>query len=124
MGMSLMRQIVTRGRLPNPDLADFSGFCTGSTCRLLATAFTWVPIRNRNGVVAPGCIASCAVAAFRSRVTGVYLSIITQALTYALRSASPHHFASAAITDSRFQGVLASTSRTGRHAGRCSPSPA
>jgi ABC-type branched-subunit amino acid transport system permease subunit len=43
-----------------------------------------VLVRRADGVLVPGVLAFVfGWLAFRSRVTGVYLSIITQALTYA-----------------------------------------
>jgi len=58
MGMYLMRQIGPRGVYAHPLLPDFM------VPGILAFVFGWF--------------------AFRSRVTGVYLSIITQAMTFAL----------------------------------------
>jgi urea transport system permease protein len=101
MGMYLMRQIGTRGVYADPVLPDFMVFLNWKElpwywygfdqfwfampswscwCRaLLAFVFGWF--------------------AFRSRVTGVYLSIITQALTYACCwPSSATRWASAAIT--------------------------
>jgi urea transport system permease protein len=44
-----------------------------------------VPLRHADGALVPGLLAFVfGWFAFRSRVTGVYLSIITQAMTYAL----------------------------------------
>ncbi|WP_458700314.1 urea ABC transporter permease subunit UrtC [Sulfurospirillum sp. 1307] len=84
MGMYLMRQIGDRGVYGNADLPDFmvfmnlkelpwfwhgfdnffiAAFMIGAVPAILAFVFGWF--------------------AFRSRVTGVYLSIITQAMTYA-----------------------------------------
>ena len=44
-----------------------------------------ISVRAADGVLVPGLLALVfGFLAFRSRVSGVYLSIITQALTYAL----------------------------------------
>ena len=50
-------------------------------------------------VLVPGLLAFCfGWLAFRSRVTGVYLSIITQAMTYALLLASSATISASAAT--------------------------
>jgi urea transport system permease protein len=85
MGMYLMRQIGTRGTYGNAILPDFMVFLNwkqlpwywfGSDHALFAVVMA---------LLVPGLLALVfGWLAFRSRVSGVYLSIITQALTYAL----------------------------------------
>ena len=85
MGMHLMREIGDRGVYGNPDLPDFMVFLNwqelpwywmGSDSPLFAIIMC---------MAAPGLLAFLfGWFAFRSRVTGVYLSIISQAMTFAL----------------------------------------
>ncbi|GBQ63788.1 urea short-chain amide or branched-chain amino acid transporter permease [Komagataeibacter swingsii DSM 16373] len=85
MGMYLTREIGTRGVYGNPDLPDFMVFLSwkslpwywwGSNHILMAIVLVFL---------VPGILAGLfGWLAFRSRVSGVYLSIVTQALTYAL----------------------------------------
>jgi urea transport system permease protein len=85
MGMYLMRQIGDRGVYGNATLPDFMVFLdwdalpwfwAGSDSFLLTILMV---------VFVPGLLAFVFGAmAFRSRVSGVYLSIMTQAMTYAL----------------------------------------
>ncbi len=85
MGMYLMRQIGDRGVYGNPDLPDFMVFLNwtempwywaGSDSVLWMVAMVFI---------GPGLLAYVfGTLAFRSRVSGVYLSIMTQAVTYAL----------------------------------------
>jgi len=85
MGMYLMRQIGTRGVYANPILPDFMVFLNWQELPLYWYGFKWFPYALLMVMVAPGVLAFVfGWFAFRSRVTGVYLSIITQALTYAL----------------------------------------
>lgn len=85
MGMYLMRQIGDRGVYGNPDLPDFMVF-------LNWTELPWYWAGSDNVLVmillvfaGPGLLAYIfGSMAFRSRVSGVYLSIMTQAMTYAL----------------------------------------
>jgi urea transport system permease protein len=85
LGMHLMREIGDRGVYGNPDLPDFMVFLNWE-----ALPWYWLGFDNFGFAVfmvmfAPGALALIfGWFAFRSRVTGVYLSIITQALTYAL----------------------------------------
>mgnify|MGYP000624670730 CR=1 FL=1 len=85
MGMYLMRQIGARGVYGNPELPDFMVFLDWDTLPWYWIgsehfAFTAVMI-----FLVPGTLAFLfGWFAFRSRVDGVYLSIITQAMTYAL----------------------------------------
>src|ERR1700684_318151 len=85
MGMYLMRQIGTRGVYANPILPDFMVFLNWKELPVAWWGFNWFPYAMLMVVLVPGLLAlAFGWFAFRSRVTGVYLSIITQALTYAL----------------------------------------
>ena len=85
MGMYLMRQIGTRGVYANPILPDFMVFLNWKELPYAWYGFQHFPYAALMVVVVPGILAFVfGWFAFRSRVTGVYLSIITQALTYAL----------------------------------------
>ena len=85
MGMYLMRQIGARGSYANPLLPDFMVFLNYHELPWFWLGFNWFPFAMLMAVVVPGVLALVfGYLAFRSRVTGVYLSIITQALTYAL----------------------------------------
>jgi urea transport system permease protein len=85
MGMYLMRQIGDRGVYGNPDLPDFMVF-------LNLTELPWFWAGSDSIIwmvcmvfLGPGLLAFIfGSLAFRSRVSGVYLSIMTQAMTYAL----------------------------------------
>ncbi len=85
MGMYLMRQIGTRGVYAHPILPDFMVFLQYKELPLTWYGFHSFPYAMTMVLLAPGILAFVfGWLAFRSRVTGVYLSIITQALTYAL----------------------------------------
>ncbi|MEQ1649595.1 MAG: urea ABC transporter permease subunit UrtC [Hyphomicrobiaceae bacterium] len=85
MGMYLMRQIGTRGVYANPILPDFMVFLNWKELPWFWYGFHSFPIAFFMILFVPGILAFVfGWLAFRSRVTGVYLSIITQALTYAL----------------------------------------
>jgi urea transport system permease protein len=85
MGMYLMRQIGTRGVYGNPILPDFMVFLNYKELPWFWYGFDNFWFAALVVVLAPGILAFVfGFLAFRSRVTGVYLSIITQALTYAL----------------------------------------
>ena len=85
MGMYLMRQIGTRGVYGNPMLPDFMVFLGWKSLPFYWYGFEWLPYAVSMVVLVPALLALVfGWLAFRSRVTGVYLSIITQALTYAL----------------------------------------
>jgi urea transport system permease protein len=85
MGMYLMRQIGTRGVYSDPILPDFMVFLNWKELPLYWYGFQHFPYALLMIVAVPGALAFVfGWFAFRSRVTGVYLSIITQALTYAL----------------------------------------
>ena len=85
MGMYLMRQIGTRGVYGNPNLPDFMVFLGWKELPWYWFGFEWFGFAMLMAVLVPAVLAGVfGWLAFRSRVTGVYLSIITQALTYAL----------------------------------------
>lgn len=85
MGMYLMRQIGDRGVYANPELPDFMVFLNWSELPWYWYGFDSFPFALAMVLLTPGILAFVfGWLAFRSRVTGVYLSIITQALTYAL----------------------------------------
>ena len=85
MGMYLMRQIGTRGVYGDPELPDFMVFLNWHELPWYWHGFGHFWFAMLMVVVVPGLLAFVfGWLAFRSRVTGVYLSIITQALTYAL----------------------------------------
>ncbi len=85
MGMYLMRQIGDRGVYGNPDLPDFMVFLNWPELPWFWYGFDSFWFAALMVMLVPGMLAFVfGYLAFRSRVTGVYLSIITQALTYAL----------------------------------------
>src|SRR5262245_30502757 len=85
MGMYLMRQIGTRGSYAHPTLPDFMMFLNWKELPWYWYGFNHFPYAALMIVLVPGVLAFVfGWFAFRSRVTGVYLSIITQALTFAL----------------------------------------
>jgi urea transport system permease protein len=85
MGMYLMRQIGTRGVYGNADLPDFMVFLNWKELPWYWYGFEHFWFAMLMVLLVPGLLALVfGWFAFRSRVTGVYLSIITQALTYAL----------------------------------------
>jgi len=85
MGMYLMRQIGARGVYGNAELPDFMVFLNWKELPLAWYGFSHFAYALLMVVLVPGVLAfAFGWFAFRSRVTGVYLSIITQALTYAL----------------------------------------
>ncbi|MCG8612795.1 MAG: urea ABC transporter permease subunit UrtC [Pseudomonadales bacterium] len=85
MGMYLMRQIGDRGVYGNPDLPDFMVFLNWQELPWFWQGFDMFWFAMIMVILVPGILAFVfGWLAFRSRVTGVYLSIITQALTYAL----------------------------------------
>jgi urea transport system permease protein len=80
-----MRQIGTRGVYANPILPDFMVFLNWKELPFFWHGFNWFGYALLMIVLVPGVLAFVfGWFAFRSRVTGVYLSIITQALTFAL----------------------------------------
>ncbi|MEW5756167.1 MAG: urea ABC transporter permease subunit UrtC [Pseudomonadota bacterium] len=85
MGMYLMRQIGERGVYGNPELPDFMVFLNWTELPWYWYGFDQFWFAVLMVLLVPGMLAYVfGYLAFRSRVTGVYLSIITQALTYAL----------------------------------------
>ena len=85
MGMYLMRQIGDRGTYGHPVLPDFMVFLNWDSLPWFWQGFDMAWFAFAMVLLAPGLLALVfGFLAFRSRVTGVYLSIITQALTFAL----------------------------------------
>ncbi len=85
MGMYLMRQIGNRGVYANPVLPDFMVFLNYKELPWYWLGFDMFWFAMLMVVLVPGILAFVfGFLAFRSRVTGVYLSIITQAMTFAL----------------------------------------
>src|SRR5829696_5717035 len=85
MGMYLMRQIGTRGVYADPIRPDFMVFLNWPELPVYWYGFNHFVYAALMIVLVPGLLAFVfGWFAFRSRVTGVYLSIITQALTFAL----------------------------------------
>jgi len=85
MGMYLMRQIGNRSVYGNPLLPDFMVFLNWQELPWYWYGFEQFWFAALMVLLVPGLLAFVfGWLAFRSRVTGVYLSIITQALTYAL----------------------------------------
>ena len=85
MGMYLMRQIGSRGVYGNPILPDFMVFLNYKELPWFWYGFDQFWFAAIMIVLVPGTLAFVfGWFAFRSRVSGVYLSIITQAMTYAL----------------------------------------
>ncbi len=85
MGMYLMRQIGTRGVYGDPILPGFMVFLNYKELPWFWYGFDQFWFAALMVIVVPGVLAFVfGWFAFRSRVTGVYLSIITQALTFAL----------------------------------------
>ena len=85
MGMYLMRQIGRRGVYGDPILPDFMVFLNYKALPWFWHGFNHFALAAVMVVVASALLAWVfGWFAFRSRVTGVYFSIITQALTYAL----------------------------------------
>lgn len=85
MGMYLMRQIGPRGQYGDPILPDFMVFLNWKELPWYWQGFDMFWFALLMIMFVPGVLAFIfGWLAFRSRVTGVYFSIITQALTYAL----------------------------------------
>ena len=85
MGMYLMRQIGERGVYGHPELPDFMVFLNWESLPWYWMGLDQFWFAVLMVLLVPGLLAFVfGWLAFRSRVTGVYLSIITQALTYAL----------------------------------------
>ena len=85
MGMYLMRQIGPRGVYGDPVLPDFMVFLNWQKLPWFWVGFEHFWYAAIMIALVPAALAFVfGWLAFRSRVTGVYFSIITQALTYAL----------------------------------------
>src|SRR6201997_5140764 len=85
IGMYLMREIGPRGVYGNPVLPDFMVFLNYKSLPWFWHGFNHFLFAVLMVLLVPGLLALVfGWFAFRSRVTGVYFSIITQALTYAL----------------------------------------
>ena len=85
MGMYLMRQIGSRGVYANPILPDFMVFLNYKELPWFWHGFDMFWFAAIMIVLVPAALAFLfGWFAFRSRVTGVYLSIISQAMTFAL----------------------------------------
>lgn len=85
MGMYMMRQIGDRGVYGNPELPDFMVFLNWQELPWYWSGFDSFWVAALMVMLVPGLLAFIfGWFAFRSRVTGVYFSIITQAMTYAL----------------------------------------
>ena len=85
MGMFMMRSIGGRGVYGNADLPDFMVFLNWKELPWYWLGFDHFWFAALMALAAPGALAFVfGWLAFRSRITGVYLSIITQAMTFAL----------------------------------------
>ncbi|HEX2509722.1 MAG TPA: urea ABC transporter permease subunit UrtC [Microvirga sp.] len=85
VGMYLMRQIGSRGVYAHPVLPDFMVFLNWKELPWFWQGFDHFWFAAAMVVAVPGVLAFVfGWFAFRSRVTGVYFSIITQAFTFAL----------------------------------------
>jgi urea transport system permease protein len=85
MGMYLMRQIGERGVYGHPELPDFMVFLNWQELPWYWHGFDMFWFAMAMVIIVPALLAYVfGWLAFRSRVTGIYLSIMTQALTYAL----------------------------------------
>ncbi|PMN64322.1 urea ABC transporter permease subunit UrtC [Enterovibrio norvegicus] len=85
MGMYLMRQVGDRGVYGDPFLPDFMVFLNWTELPWFWHGFDQFWFACVMAVVVPGVLAFVfGWLAFRSRVSGVYLSIMTQAMTFAL----------------------------------------
>ncbi len=85
MGMYLMRSIGTRGVYRHPVLPDFMVFLNWKDLPWYWHGFDHFAFAALLALIVPGALAFVfGWFAFRSRITGVYFSIITQAMTFAL----------------------------------------
>jgi urea transport system permease protein len=83
MGMHLMRMIGSLGQYHQP-IPDFLVFLGWSTLPTFWKPFSSFPFALMMAFLLPGVLAAIfGFFAFRSRIRGVYFSILTQALTYA-----------------------------------------
>ena len=85
MGMYLMRQIGSRGVYGDPELPDFMIFLDWQELPWYWLGFDSFPFAMAMALLVPAALALLfGWLAFRSRVGGVYFSIMTQAMTFAL----------------------------------------
>ncbi len=85
MGMHLMRLIGPRGVYGHPVLPDFMVFLGYRELPWYWLGFDHFPFAILMALLVPGVLAGIiGYLSFRSRITGVYFSILTQAMTYAL----------------------------------------
>ena len=127
MGMYLMRQIGTRGVYGHPVLPDFMVFLSWTELPWFWHGFDQFGFAILMVVLAPSLLAFVfGWLAFRSRVTGVYLSIMTQALTYALdaRVLPQRHGFRRQQRVHRFQGHRGIRACSATPRGRCCSSRA
>lgn len=84
MGMHLMREIGPRGVYGDPILPDFMVFLNWTELPIAWYGFDSIIYTSLMIILIPGLLAFIfGWFAFRSRVTGVYFSIITQAMVFA-----------------------------------------
>ena len=84
MGMYMMRQIGERGVYGNPDLPDFMVFLNWDSLPWYWFGFDQFWFAAAMVLAVPGLLAFVfGWLAFRSRITGVYFSIISQAMVFA-----------------------------------------
>jgi len=84
MGMHLMREIGPRGVYGDPVLPDFMVFLNWTELPIAWYGFDSIIYTSLMIILIPGLLAFIfGWFAFRSRVTGVYFSIITQAMVFA-----------------------------------------
>jgi urea transport system permease protein len=84
MGMYMMRQIGDRGVYGNPDLPDFMVFLNWDSLPWYWFGFDQFWFAALMVLLVPGALAFVfGWLAFRSRITGVYFSIISQAMVFA-----------------------------------------
>ncbi len=85
MGMHLMRAIGDRGVYGNPELPDFMVFLNWQELPWYWWGFDQFGFALLMAILVPGLLAFVfGWLAFRSRITGVYFSIISQAMVFAL----------------------------------------
>lgn len=85
MGMHLTRQIADRGVYGHPELPDFMVFLSYERLPWFWQGFDMFWFAALMVIVVPGLLALVfGWMAFRSRVSGVYFAIITQAMVFAL----------------------------------------
>ena len=85
MGMYLMRQIGERGVYGHPELPDFMVFLNWKELPWYWYGFDSFAFAMLMAMLVPGALAFVfGWLAFRSRITGVYFSIISQAMVFAM----------------------------------------